>query len=181
MQLTFSQDRIIALMGNQEPKGSDECRIAMHIVDALLENKDSYGDDFHQWTSELAVEIWADEHFLEREEIEASEIDWNEVDAAVKEALRILNMPVGTTLVESNSWLVYACGDDLEGAQKDLIAALGISLSFEAASRDQVDRYIIVKGPVPEGGWTADDAPRVLAMGGIDGYLMARQLTEDVV
>ncbi len=104
MQLTFSQDRNIALMGDQEPDGSDECRIAMHVVDALLENEDSHEGDFHQWTSELAVGTWADGHFLEREEIDAGAIDWKAVDAAVKEALRVLNMPVGNTHVGSNSW-----------------------------------------------------------------------------
>lgn len=54
MELTFAQDRIIALMGNQEPKGSDECRIVMHVIDALLENKDSEEGDFRLMARELA-------------------------------------------------------------------------------------------------------------------------------
>lgn len=176
MRLTFSQDKIIALMGRHEPDGSDECRIAMHIIDALLENKESYEKEFGVWTTALAVEVWCDDLFLSRQGLDAGEIDWEAVHRAVGEALSVLKLPTGVTLVASDSWRVFACGGDLDAARNHLQEVSGVPLCFESVTRKQHGHYIVVRGPMPAGGWEADDAERVLKVGEIEDYLLAREI-----
>lgn len=178
MHLTYSRARLDALMGGRLPEGADEIDIARHVIDGMIKNEDLNRCGFTDWTAGLAVTTYADEHFIAREELDADEIDWVSVYAAVDEALRMLKLPEGITLIESNSWDVWACGRDLDGAKADFGRQLGPHAFEETTSRSQ-DRFLVIRGPMPEGGWEASDGDRVLMMGTLEGHLLAHAIARE--
>lgn len=177
MNIRISQEKLSALMSHKEPVGV-EWTVAAHVIDGVLDNDDLHGAGFRDWTPQLAVETYADENFLEREEIDADDIEWDDVLAAVGEALRVLQLPTGVTLVESESVAVYACGADLDAAKADFVRQLG-EHRFEPVTGAAFNRLIVVSGPMPDGGWEAMDAERVLALGEIEGHLLARPVERE--
>lgn len=193
MNLTFGQDKIEALMGIKAPIHSDEWTIAAHVVDGILENDDHNGCGFGDWTVSFAVETYATETFLDDEVIVADDVNWEAVRAAVGEALKVLNSPEGFTLISQNSGFVVECGSTLEEAKAKLEKATGYEHSFVEITRQQYNdfrykfadydyderrhlsdqgKFLVVRGPLPEGGWEAHDGHHVLHIGEIDSYQM---------
>jgi hypothetical protein len=195
MNTTFSQDKIAALMGIEEPTHTSEWIVAAHVIDGMLENNDANRCGFGDWTVSLALETYATETFLANEIIDADEINWEAVQAAVKEALKVLNSPEGFTLINENDGYVWACGSTLEEAKAELKKATGHEHHFVEITRQQYEdvgykfhqgydyderrytenqcKYLVVRGPLPKGGWEAHDGHHVVHLGEIDSYQMA--------
>lgn len=195
MNLTYGQDKIESLMGVKAPIHSDEWTIAANVVDGMLENDDQNGVGFGDWTVSLAVETYAAETFLADEGIDAADVDWEAVQAAVGEAIKVLTAPEGITLINKNDGYVWACGSTLEEAKAALDKATGNEHEFVEITRQQYEdlgykfhvdydyderRYLtaqtkfqVVRGPLPEGGWEVHDGHHVLNIGEVDSHQMA--------
>jgi hypothetical protein len=200
MNTTYSQEKIAALMGIKEPIHTSEWIVAAHVIDGILENDDINGCGFGDWTVSLALETYATETFLANESIDANDVDWEVVQAAVKEALNVLNSPEGFTLINQNDGYVWACGATLDDAKAELGKAIGHKHHFVEITRQQYEdfghtfhqgydyderrytedqcKYLVVRGPLPEGGWEARDGHHVVHLGEIDSYQMASWLLE---
>lgn len=169
MGTTVDIGKLEALAGTDCLGMTDDGLVAAHVIDGIIDNEDCNGPGtYPTWTAAHAVELYADEAYLEREGYDAADIDWDGVRSAVAEALRVLQLPIGVVLVNGDDALIHSLGADLTAAQAEVEKIVGSALVWEEVSRREFDgnavasaagRYIAYIAPI--GDWSAGDTWRV--------------------
>lgn len=163
------------------PDYDDEYDIVVHVIDAILDNEGSHDPGaFLIWADALhAIETYAHDDWLASRDIYPADTDWDAVDAAVAEALRLLCLPRGVVLVNADDGNVGGFGTDDISARARIDTANKTPLRWEGAEKSRFDdmsflpgakpvgRYLAYEAPLDD--WEADDGWRVSDLGPLVG------------